>query len=183
MNTIIKNSQISDLSKKFFDFLVSQQHMDGSWDYAIDIQTGKKRRQLDFHQGFILNSLYDFVKYSQQSNSNHFNSLICGAKFYKEKQFFNDGRCRYRWPTTWPIDIQNQAQGIITFSRLSKIDNEYLDFARTIAEWTIENMQDEKGYFYYQKWPVFSNKIPYIRWSQAVMMLALATLLESMINK
>ncbi len=48
--------------------------------------------------------------------------------------------------------------------------------ARTIAEWTIKNMQDEKGFFYYQKWPMVTNKIPFIRWSQAWMLLALASL-------
>ena len=51
-------------------------------------------------------------------------------------------------------------------------------FAEKIAKWTIENMQDEKGYFYYQKWPFLTNKIAYMRWGQAWMMLALSTLFE-----
>jgi hypothetical protein len=34
------------------------------------------------------------------------------------------------------------------------------------------------GYFYYQIQPYYKNKIPYMRWSQAWMLLALATLLE-----
>lgn len=180
VNEIVQDSTIPKLAKKYFDFLVFQQHKNGCWDYAIDLKTGKKTWLMDYHQGFILNSLYDFKKYTKQSEDKHFKSLLKGVKFYKEKQFFNDGRCKYRWPRKWPVDIHNQSQGIITFCKLSEIDNEYLEFAKTIANWTIENMQDKKGYFYYQKWPFFTNKIPYIRWGQAWMMLALATLLETM---
>lgn len=183
LNRTIQDPKILELSKKFFDFLVSQQKTDGTWDYAENLKTGLKRIQIDFHQGFILDSLYDFIKYTKQSDSKYFKSLHNGAQFYREKQFFNDGRCKYRWPRTWPVDIHNQSQGIITFSKLSEINKEYLEFAKTIARWTIDNMQDEAGYFYYQKWPLFTNKIPYMRWNQAVMMLALATLLETMKNE
>jgi hypothetical protein len=48
--------------------------------------------------------------------------------------------------------------------------------ARKIAGWAIANMQDEKGYFYYQKGRWITNKIPYIRWSQAWMFYALSLL-------
>jgi hypothetical protein len=39
-------------------------------------------------------------------------------------------------------------------------------------------MQDKKGYFYYQKFPFFTNKISYMRWGQAWMLLAISSLLE-----
>jgi len=42
-----------------------------------------------------------------------------------------------------------------------------------IAKWTIDNIQDEKGYFYYQRYRFFTNKIPYMRWSQAWMFYAI----------
>jgi len=38
-------------------------------------------------------------------------------------------------------------------------------------------MQDIEGFFYYQKWKWYTNKIPYIRWSQAWMFYALAYLI------
>jgi hypothetical protein len=37
-------------------------------------------------------------------------------------------------------------------------------------------MQDKEGYFYYQIYPLIINKIPYMRWGQAWMLLALSTL-------
>ena len=41
-------------------------------------------------------------------------------------------------------------------------------------------MQDPQGYFYAHDWGFFKNKIPYMRWSQAWMMLALSELLSTL---
>ena len=42
-----------------------------------------------------------------------------------------------------------------------------------ILIWTFENMLDSKGYFYFRKGPLLTNKIPYMRWTQAWMFHAL----------
>ena len=44
----------------------------------------------------------------------------------------------------------------------------------------IENMFDKKGFFYYQQWPFITNRISYMRWSQAWMFLALSSLILKM---
>jgi len=85
-----------------------------------------------------------------------------------------------RYPLKWPVDIHNQSQGIITFSELKFFNTDYLNFANTIAKWTIENMQDKSGYFYFRKYPYFTNKISYMRWGQAWMFLALTELLVNL---
>ncbi|WP_068320824.1 prenyltransferase/squalene oxidase repeat-containing protein [Pyrococcus kukulkanii] len=104
-----------------------------------------------------------------------------GVDFYINRQFSPEGWSYYRYPIKYPIDIHNQAQGIITFSKLYKAfkNPRYLEFAEKIAGWTIKNMQDPTGYFYAHRWPGFVNKIPYMRWAQAWMMLALVTLLST----
>jgi hypothetical protein len=61
---------------------------------------------------------------------------------------------------------------------MRKYDDRSLPMAERIADWAIENMQDETGYFYYQKTKLFTNKIPYIRWSQAWMFYALSYLIS-----
>jgi len=46
-----------------------------------------------------------------------------------------------------------------------------------VAGWTIENMQDDDGHFYYRRynsWLV--NKTPTLHWGQATMLSALAAL-------
>lgn len=156
--------------------LFQMQKSNGAWCYFYDNRTFFERNQIDFHQGFILDSIANYITEIDQNNVKGINALRNGAAFYKEQQFLPDGRSKWRWPNIWPIDIHNQAQGIITFTRLSEIFPEKLEFALKIAKWTIENMQDKEGYFYYQKWPYFTNKISYLRWGQAWMVLALSEL-------
>ena len=61
-------------------------------------------------------------------------------------------------------------------------DPSYLDFAKKITKWTIENMQSKKGNFYYQKYPLLTNKTNYLRWNQGWMLVALSTLVLNLTN-
>ena len=66
----------------------------------------------------------------------------------------------------YPIDIHCTALFAITLVRMGKLD-EYKDMADEILDWTVTNMQDKKGYFYYQMKKGISSKISYMRWSNA----------------
>jgi len=180
VHSLTGRSDLLPYARRAFDFTLFHQREDGSWNYSIHPITGVERRQIDFHQGFILDCILDFISLTNPSDHRYRDALLQGARFYRAEQFLPDGRAKWRYPTLWPVDIHNQAQGIITFSRLSEVAPEYLDVARVVAQWTVQHMQHASGYFYYQKWPFFTNKIPYIRWGQAWMMLALTTLLETL---
>lgn len=158
-------------------FVMSRQKEDGRWNYSYDPETDREREQVDFHQGFILVSLDNYRRAVDDSNTTISKALEKGLAFYRAQQFSEQGRSFWRWPEQWPTDIHHQAQGIITFSRLQHFNSAYLPFSHTIAEWTIRNMRDRKGYFYYQKHRCFTNRIPYMRWGQAWMLLALAELI------
>ncbi|MBI0583423.1 MAG: hypothetical protein ISF22_04265 [Methanomassiliicoccus sp.] len=161
------------------DFTVQRQEPDGSWAYSIDPRTGDKRRQLDFHQGFVLDALSDFMRYSGRKDPRYVDALLAGARFYREEQFEPDGRSLWRLPRRWPVDIHHQAQGVVTFSKLARFDPQLLEFASRIALWTVENMQDPRGYFHHQIHERFENRIAYMRWGQAWMMYALGKLLAA----
>lgn len=176
--SITGDTRLLEYSQRAVDFTLAYQYTDGHWDYSIDLKTGKQIYQIDFHQGYILDSLYDFIVYSNVNDEKYLSALRKGAEFYRREQFFDEGRSKWRIPKVWPVDIHNQAQGIITFSKLRALDSEYLDFAMKLARWTILNMQDKQGFFYYQKHKYFTNKIHYMRWSQAWMMLSLSFLLS-----
>jgi hypothetical protein len=48
----------------------------------------------------------------------------------------------------------------------------------SVARWTIDNMQDGSGYFYYRRYPLgVIAKIPMLHWGQATMYHALSLLL------
>ena len=108
-------------------------------------------------------------------------SIKKGLNFYYNTQFNKDeGWAYWRLPQKHPIDIHNQSQAIITFSKFNEYSKEFLPFAQKVADWTIENMRSNKGNFYYQKYPLITNKINYLRWNQGWMMVALTTLLEKL---
>ena len=84
------------------------------------------------------------------------------------------------YDSIYPVDIHSCSQGIITFYELSDFNNKYLDLANKIALWTIKNMQDTNGYFYYRLYKSgYMSKIPFIRWGQAWMLRALSYLIIS----
>ena len=172
---------IIKVGNRVIKFLLNFQRDNGAWPYSYYLSSNIFYTQLDYHQGFIIDGLIEFLPYvNEELKSKVINSIIKATEFYMKKQFTPNGTSYYRYPIKYPIDIHNQAQGIITFSKLYREFKEikYLKFAEKIAEWTIKNMQDPAGYFYTHKWPGFVNKIPYMRWGQAWMMLALSTLLS-----
>ena len=179
---ITKQEQYKDWAIALTNFTVIRQKDDGRWNYSIDLSTGKEREQIDFHQGYVLDSIHYVLQYTG-SNTNFEKALLKGSDYYYNNQFYKDGRSIWRVPTQWPVEIHNQSQGIITFSRLNSLSENYPLFAREIANWTINNMQDPKGYFYYKKYPAYKIKTPFIRWSQAWMFLAITELIKKEKNQ
>lgn len=169
-------ADLRDRAVRATEFVIRHQHEDGHWNYSLDMSTGEERRQIDFHQGFILDSLDAVIRYAAPDRDDFKEALRRGAAFYREHQFTEDGRALYRLPSRWPADIHHQAQGILTFSRLADVNGDYPRFAETIARWTIRHMQDRRGFFYYRKGRILTNKIAFMRWGQAWMMLALVAL-------
>lgn len=179
---LFNDKDMTEIASNLANFLIKNQSTDGSWVYS-KYNNGKIQTQLDFHQGFIVDSLIEYFPFANSNQKKRIiSSIKNGSKFYKEKQFFEDGTCHFRYPLKYPIDIHNQAQGIITFSKLAPFNKEFLKFSTKITLWTILNMQDTSGYFYYQKHRFFKNKIPHMRWGQAWMMLALATYLTQLLG-
>jgi hypothetical protein len=54
--------------------------------------------------------------------------------------------------------------------------------AQQIASWAIDNLRDQRGFFYYQRRRFYTLRKPYMRWTQAWMLYALARLLEDTRN-
>jgi hypothetical protein len=163
---------------KAVDFVVSKQHTDGRWNYSIDEQ-GKERVQIDFHQGYVIDCIEDVITYCGIQNEIYTTAIKKGTNYYRKEQFFENGQAKWRLPKIYPVEVHNQSQGIITFSKAHL----HLTFAETIAQWTIKNMQDKKGFFYYRKLKNYTHKIPYMRWSQAWMFVALSELIISLQEK
>jgi hypothetical protein len=92
-------------------------------------------------------------------------------KFYLENFFLDNGVSKYYHNRTYPIDIHAPAQLTVTLAKTGKMESN-IELTEKVLEWTINNMQNQKGYFYYQMKKGISSKIPYMRWAQAWMFYA-----------
>jgi len=111
------------------------------------------------------------MKYSGDESYKY--NLELGFNYYINTFFTDDGKSKYYDNSLYPIDIHSPAQLIVTLFRLGLLKN-YKTLADKVLNWTINNMQDKKGYFYYQIKRKFNSKIPYIRWAQSWMFYALS---------
>ena len=176
---LTNNLNYKETAIKAVDFVIAQQKSNGCWNYSIDLDLKKEDTQIDFHQGYVLESIYEIKTALNIVNSTWENAITNGLQFYMEQQFNNEGWSYWRLPKKYPVEIHNQSQGIITLLKLQGYHPNAGIFAQKIAQWTITHMQNEKGYFYYQNHKNFKNKIAYMRWSQAWMFLALTALVNN----
>jgi len=166
-----KEKKYLEISTKAMERAIDAMNPDFSWPYGE-----RQHHQFvdNFHTGFNLVALNDWMR----STRNYFwEEKMQNAYRYWMNTFWLDNGCpKYYHNSLYPIDIHCSAQGIVTCLKLKKYDERSILLAEKIADWAINNMQDERGYFYYQKTRWYTNKIPYIRWSQAWMFYALSLL-------
>ena len=167
-----KEPHLISEAKKSVEYCVSHQHKSGSWAYG----TLYFHQWIDsFHTGYNLECISEYAKYS---GDNSYNKVVeKGLEYYLKTFFTIDGKSKYYSNILYPIDLHSPAQLIITLSRLKQFNN-HKNMIDKVLDWTITNMQDKQGFFYYQMRKYFVNKIPYIRWSQAWMFFALTTYLR-----
>lgn len=149
-------------------FTARRQRSDGSWAYGI---AGRDGWVDNFHTGYVLVALNRIATYL---NTSEFDSILhAGYEFWKARMFESGVIPKYYPDRTYPVDIHSVSQAILTFIEFSDVDPEAGERAERVAMWAIQNMQDPKGFFYYQVRRSFRIQIPYMRWSQAWMQQAL----------
>lgn len=166
------NQEYLDLARKALLYTAERQRQDGSWYYA-EKEDG---HWVDsFHTGYVLDC---YKYYLQSTNDRQFEAVMnAGYDYWKKTFFLPDGTPRYYSHKTLPIDIQCCSQAIDTLTFFSDYDPDSIALASKVAKWTIQNMQDRTGYFYYRRYsPMFVNKTATLHWGQATMLCAMAGL-------
>lgn len=165
-----------EVATSAMEYSCSRQMDDGSWWYAEE----PKYHWIDnFHTGYNLDSLKAFCDSAGYDSFK--DNLRRGFDFYKRKFIEDSGRPKYYHNRAYPIDSQCAAQTIDTLSTFSNYDEEALDLAVGVANWSIDNMQDPDGHFYYRIYPgMVKAKTPMLHWAQATMYKALANLLSQL---
>ena len=159
LSTITKDNSIRNIALSSLDYSMHHQRTDGAWYYAET----KKQKWIDsYHTGFNLQSLLYFE--NDENWPLYQEKFERGVEFYAANFFLEDGTPKFYHNSVYPVDIHAPSEAIVFFSRMG---NKYKPLVDRILNWMLRNMFDKKGYFYYQKRKYFTNRIPYIRWSQA----------------
>lgn len=153
---------------------VGEQGEDGSWVYGA-----RHHHQFidGFHTGYNLEAL-DLIRKSL-STDEFDASIEKGFSYYKEHFFEADGTAKYYHNAPYPLDPHSVSQAIITLVKLGDGKGD-LALANKVAHWSIANLyMPDKEQFVYQKTKSETNKINYMRWTQAWMYYSFSFLLNN----
>lgn len=173
---LANESSFLELARRAVNYVLSQQRADGSWAYGA--ATGQQWTD-SFHTAYVLMSLRRIAKTSAAENKELNEALRKGYVFWRERFFLADGWPKYYHDSLYPADAHAAATAIITLIELREMDSDALPLAEAIANWTIRNLRDTRGFFYYQRRRFYTVRTPFMRWTQAWMLFALARLLEA----
>lgn len=171
-----QNEQYRMLAQKAMQYTAQFQQADASWWYG---EKANLHWVDNFHTGYVLDC---FKRYAEGTGDDCFDrNMMRGYEYWKSTFFLPDGTPKYYDRKVLPLDIQCCAQAIDTLVFFSDRDPENLPLTLKVAQWTIANMQDRTGYFYYRRYsPWFVNKTPTLHWGQATMLCALAGLYKQL---
>ncbi len=155
-----------EAAKASVEACIDAQNNDGSWIYGeLPVQNWID----SFHSGYNLEALAYYQKYTGDTDFQK--NIEKGFEFYINNFFIDNEIPKYYHNKTYPIDIHCPGQLPVTLSLLRKMEDQRVLVDKVLL-WTINNMQDPKGFFYYQLKKGVSSKISYMRWSQAFMFYA-----------
>jgi hypothetical protein len=156
-----------DLARDAARFVIAHQRSDGSWLYGLE----PSQTWIDsFHTGFVILSLKEIARVTKDATFEE--AAQRGFEYYRRTFVEKDFAVRYHHHERYPIDAHVLGQSLVTLAAFNDIDT-----ANKVAEWSTRHMLSSNGYFYYRRYRLMTNRIAYMRWSNAWMFRGLSELL------
>jgi hypothetical protein len=171
---LTSNAAFLDLALRGARYVARRQQPDGSWAYGAE---GFQGWVDNFHTAFVLTSLHRIAT-ACDADAELRPAIERGYEFWSTRFFRSDGWPKYYPDSDYPADAHSSGAALVALAELRSVDPGSNELARRIANWTIVNLQDKDGYFYYQRKRFYVNRVAYMRWSQAWMFYGLARFLE-----
>jgi hypothetical protein len=155
-------------------YVLARQNEDGSWPYG----EAAFHRWIDsFHTGFVLSALDVYARAMDDSATA--TAVTRGARLYCDRFFGPGGEPYYFSDRHYPYDVHSAAQGVITLCQLTGRIPEAGPLAERVGRFLVDHFLAPDGHFRYQIRRTHRVSIPYMRWSQAWGVRALAALVEA----
>lgn len=140
----------------------AEQNIDGSWVYGA-----RHHHQFidGFHTGYNLEALHIIRK---ALRTEEFDDVIeRGLLYYKTHLIEEDGTAKYYHNNRFPLDMHSVTQVVITLLKVGGSEEDIL-LAKKVVDKSINVLyMPRRKCFMYQKNRLYSNRIDYIRWTQA----------------
>jgi hypothetical protein len=165
---VLANDSWLDTARGCLDVTVREIGSNGLLPYG----EGSREARVDgHHTGFVAEALVDL---SESLGTPELRAVADRVRAgYRRSLFEDDGRPLLYPGKRFPIDVITGAQGIQTFA---KAGGGEVAFAKAIAGFMLAQMRTPSGTFVYRRGRVHRKAVPYVRWSDAPMCLALAWL-------
>ncbi len=175
----IGNSDFVAEGMRGVDYVLNNQNPDGSW-YYFAAEEGLRNSIDHYHTGFVLRSLRSVAAVTADTRVSE--ALTRGFAFYWMHLFTPDHLPKMTAEHLFPVNIHSVAEALIALSEFRRMDSfvaRYPIAARltTLLEWTDSNMRDSAGFYYFSKTRRRTARIPFMRWGQAWMLVALSEVL------
>lgn len=171
---ITRREEWRELAVRAAGYSAGQQSAEGAWRYG---EAATQSWVDHFHTGYNLCALHAIARHAGIGTFD--GALARGLGFYLGHFFTEEGAPRYFHDRTYPVDVHSAAQAIITLGLLAGRDPRCARTRAAVERWTLDHLLHPGGYFMYQKRRIGTNRIPYMRWGQAWMLLALSTRAEA----
>lgn len=155
-------------------YVLARQRDDGSWAYG----EAAHHQWIDsFHTGFVLGALDVYARAAGDAASAA--AVNRGASLYARAFFGPRGEPYYFADRHHPFDVHSAAQALITLTQLAPAQPVLGELADRVLAFFLERFVAEDGHFRYQIRRTHTVSIPYMRWSQAWGVRALAAMAEA----
>lgn len=166
---------LRDRARRHIQFLLNQQTDYGAWYYAHPPESSPVTHD-NYHTGNVLDWLLYYKLHT--GDDSVMEAYRTGLDFYLNNLFLPDGTPKHRYNVDAPHDIHSAAQGCTTFSRAAMhVDVSYLDHAKRVVNWAIDNMRAPDGGYYYMKGRLGTNHTRLMHWNEGLMSVGLGSLL------
>jgi hypothetical protein len=150
-------------------FTLGRQRGDGAWPYG----EGRGLGWVDgYHTAYVLQGLGRWEARTQNAETRA--ALRRALDYYLERLIDPDGAPRASDRRRYPVEAHAAGTALAALADLGVHDDRCAEAGNRVLAWTLANLRRPDGRYAYRRGRMFLNKVPYIRWSDAHILLGLA---------
>jgi hypothetical protein len=160
-------TNLDDRARAAVKTTLAAQSPDGSWPYGAE----RGLEWIDgFHTAYVLDALRLFADEPVARGA-----FGRGLQFYRSRLIDPDGGARATDVSRHPLETHAAATAVTTLVRAARLEPNALDDATRVVRFALEHLRRRDGRFAFKRTRRLTISVPYMRWSDAHMALALST--------